>query len=242
MVTSKFTIVSMGIKLLLLSPMLSRGSHISHGWPRCDRRWSVPGGSRPGFWISIEVGEDDVFVHPGEAKLETSFGRPAVLQLPPLAVARLSGQGTRNIALISIIARPCPRTGNDLIISSPTNAERLDTRQFPCQVNAGAIGAATRTGDRMFKTGLIGAALAGALIAVAAGARAAPVTAPGSAASTQSLRLPLEQVYWWNGHYYPYRWHGHYYRYHWHGHYYPYYWGGHYYYHRGWYHGGWRYW
>jgi hypothetical protein len=103
----------------------------------------------------------------------------------------------------------------------------------------------------MLKGKIIGAAIAGALIAMAAGASAGPVAAPGPTAVAQSSRPPVEKVYYWHGRYYPYYWHGHYYPYYWGGRYYNYrwrggyynyYWHGRYYNHRGWYHGGWRYW
>ena len=58
-------------------------------------------------------------------------------------------------------------------------------------------------------------ALALALCSISPPAAAAPVAPRPIAAAS-----PIESVYYYHGHYYPYRYHGHYYRYHHNGHYY----------------------
>jgi hypothetical protein len=104
----------------------------------------------------------------------------------------------------------------------------------------------------MLKRGLVHLVLGGAMMAASAtGAVAAPASGLGVTTAMPATNLPIEQVYWYGGHYYPYRWHGGYYRYRWngayyryrwHGGYYNYYWHGRYYLHRRWQGGIWVYW
>ena len=74
----------------------------------------------------------------------------------------------------------------------------------------------------MLRLGLTGAALGVALLAATA-ASAAPAAGAGpTAVAAPAASSPIEQVYWWRGHYYRYHWRGGFYPYHWHGRYYRY--------------------
>ena len=82
----------------------------------------------------------------------------------------------------------------------------------------------------MLRQGLIGLALGGAVIAAAATAPAAPIAVSSVPKATSAQGQAIEQVYWYRGHFYPYRWHG------------PAFPGWRYGFHRRWYGHRWHYW
>ena len=84
-------------------------------------------------------------------------------------------------------------------------------------------------------------ALALFVSAFAIGSMTVPAAASPIVPRPSASPSAIENVYYYHGHYYPYRYHGHYYPYRYHGHYYSYRYHGHYYNHRRYTNGHWRY-